>query len=67
MNEVKVEVNCYDVKEVKECYCCKGHVKVDEPGVDIVLGENITFMCDDCGDNFLRKILTEMTGVNHMN
>ncbi|MGL4452059.1 MAG: hypothetical protein ACRDD2_00040 [Sarcina sp.] len=67
MNEVKIEVNYYEVEEVKECYCCKGQVEINEGGIDIVLGENITFMCDECGDSFLRKMLTELTGINHMN
>ncbi|WP_297520462.1 hypothetical protein [uncultured Clostridium sp.] len=65
MATVKIEVNCYEVKEIKECFSCKGHVEVDEAGVDIVLGDNTTFMCDDCGDVFLKKMLTEFTGVDH--
>ncbi|MGL4742298.1 MAG: hypothetical protein ACRC41_16140 [Sarcina sp.] len=66
MGKIQIEIKCYDVTEIKKCFSCKESVNVNEPGIDIVLGENITFMCDDCGDVFLRKMLTAYTGINHM-
>lgn len=66
MKEMRIEVDYYKVKEVKVCCSCKSDVKVNEEAIDIGVGENRTFMCDDCLDILIRKIFTEMTGVNHM-